>query len=67
MKHIRGWSLLIMVTRAEAICLGYQTLRLHFTGLVGIYILNVLDEKFGKERVGLYRDDGLTCFVVLKM
>ena len=30
--------------------------------LVGVYILNVLGEKYGKERVGLYRDNGLACF-----
>ena len=30
--------------------------------LVRVYILNVLGEKYGKERVGLYRDDGLACF-----
>ena len=30
--------------------------------LVGVYILNVLGEKYGKERVGLYRDDGLAYF-----
>ena len=26
--------------------------------LVGVHILNVLGEKYGKERVGLYKDDG---------
>ena len=31
-------------------------------GLVGIYILNVLGGRYGKERVGLYRDDGLAYF-----
>ena len=30
--------------------------------LVVIYMLNVLGEKYGKERVGLYRDDGLASF-----
>ena len=30
--------------------------------LVGVYILNRFGEKYGKGRVGLYRDDGLTCF-----
>ena len=30
--------------------------------LVGVYILNALGEKYEKERVGLYRDDGLACF-----
>ena len=30
--------------------------------LVGVYIHNVLGEKYGKERVGLYRDNGLAYF-----
>ena len=30
--------------------------------LVGVYILNVLGEKYGKEKVGLYRDDVLAYF-----
>ena len=30
--------------------------------LVGVYILKVLGEKYGKEKVGLYRDYGLACF-----
>ena len=30
--------------------------------LTGLYMLNVLSSKFGKEKIGLYRDDGLTCF-----
>ena len=30
--------------------------------LVPVYILNVLAEKYGKERVRLYRADGLACF-----
>ena len=30
--------------------------------LVGVYILHVLVQKYGKESVGLYRDDDLTCF-----
>ena len=30
--------------------------------LVGLYILHVLGEKYGKDKVGLYRDDGLACF-----
>ena len=33
--------------------------------LVGVYILNELGEKYGKERVGLYKDDGLACFETL--
>ena len=30
--------------------------------LVGVYILNVLGEKYGKERIGLHRNDGLAYF-----
>ena len=30
--------------------------------LVGLYLLNVIGEKFGKEKIGLYRDDGLAVF-----
>ena len=30
--------------------------------LVGLYILHKLGEKYGKERISLYRDDGLACF-----
>ena len=30
--------------------------------LVGLYILHKLGVKYGKERIGLYRDDGLACF-----
>ena len=30
--------------------------------LTGLYILNVLSRKFGKEKIGLYRYDGLSCF-----
>ena len=30
--------------------------------LVGLYILDVLGEKYGKYRIGFYRDDGLVCF-----
>ena len=30
--------------------------------MVGLYILHKLGEKYGKERIGLYRDGGLTCF-----
>ena len=30
--------------------------------LVGLYILHVLGEKFRKDKIGLYRDDGLACF-----
>ena len=29
---------------------------------VGLYILHRLGEKYEKERIGLYRDDGLACF-----
>ena len=30
--------------------------------VVGLYILHELGEKYGKERIALYRDDGLACF-----
>ena len=30
--------------------------------LVGLHILYILGEKYGKHRIGLYRDDGLACF-----
>ena len=30
--------------------------------LVGLYILDVLGEKYGKYRIGFYRDDCLACF-----
>ena len=30
--------------------------------LTGLYILNVLSSEFGKEKIGLYRDDGWSCF-----
>ena len=30
--------------------------------LVGLYILLILGEKYGKHRIGLYRDDRLACF-----
>ena len=30
--------------------------------VVGLYILQILDEKYGKHRIVLYRDDGLACF-----
>ena len=30
--------------------------------LVGLYILHILGQKYGKPRIGLYRDDGLACF-----
>ena len=30
--------------------------------LVGLYILLVLGEKYEKDKVGLYREDGLACF-----
>ena len=28
----------------------------------GLYIVNVLSSEFRKEKIGLYRDDGLSCF-----
>ena len=30
--------------------------------VAGVDALNVLGEKYGKERVGLYIEDGLVCF-----
>ena len=30
--------------------------------LVGLYLLDILREEFGDNRIGLYRDDGLSCF-----
>ena len=30
--------------------------------VVGLYNLQILDEKYGKHRIVLYRDDGLACF-----
>ena len=30
--------------------------------LVGLYLLDILSEEFGDNRIGLYRDDGLSCF-----
>ena len=30
--------------------------------LVGLYILHILGENYGKHRLGLYRHDGLACF-----
>ena len=30
--------------------------------LLGLYILHILGEKYGKHRIGLYHDDGLACF-----
>ena len=30
--------------------------------LVDLYILYILGENYGKDRIGLYRDDGLACF-----
>lgn len=30
--------------------------------LVGLYILNILSNEYGKEHIGLYRDDGLAVF-----
>ena len=29
--------------------------------LVDLYILHILDEKYGKDRIGLYRDNRLAC------
>ena len=30
--------------------------------LVGLYLLDLITKKFGKQNIGLYRDDGLSCF-----
>ena len=30
--------------------------------LVGLYLLDLLTKEFGKQNIGLYRDDGLSCF-----
>ena len=30
--------------------------------LVGLYILHILGEDYGKHRIGMYRDDRLVCF-----
>ena len=30
--------------------------------LPGLYLLNLLTNEFGKNNIGLYRDDGLPCF-----
>ena len=35
--------------------------------IVGVYILNVLREKYGKERVGLCRDNSLVNFKLKKL
>ena len=35
--------------------------------IVGVYILNVLREKYGKERVGLFRDNSLVNFKLKKL
>ena len=30
--------------------------------LIGLYLLNILKNEFGGKNIGLYRDDGLSCF-----
>ena len=30
--------------------------------LVSLYLLDLLTKEFGKQNIGLYRDDGLSCF-----
>ena len=30
--------------------------------LVGLYLLDLITKEFGKQNIGLYRDDGLSCF-----
>ena len=32
--------------------------------VVGLYILHKLDDKYGKERINLYMDDGLACLEI---
>ena len=34
--------------------------------LVGLYILHILDEKYGKNKVGLFYDEGFPCFEYTK-
>ncbi len=46
------------------LCAGNHNIGLPMDGaeiceLVGLFILNKLGQKFGKENIGLYRDDGL--------
>ena len=33
----------------------------------GLYILSVLNSEFGKEEIGLYRDNSLSCFSKIKV
>ena len=33
----------------------------------GLYILSVLNSEFGKEEIGLYRDNSLSCFRKIKV
>ena len=40
---------------------GFKRAR-SFKQASGFYILHILSEKYGKHRIGLYRDDGLGCF-----
>ena len=30
--------------------------------LVGLYLLDILGKEFGDNKIGLFRDDGLSCF-----
>ena len=30
--------------------------------LIGLYILDIFTKEFGHDKIGLYRDDGLSCF-----
>ena len=39
----------------------YKFVHLHIY-ISGLYIVNVLSSEFRKEKIGLYRDDGLSCF-----
>ena len=36
--------------------------RAYICEVVGLYILHKLEEKYGKERISLYRDGSLACF-----
>ena len=36
--------------------------RAEVCGLAGLYLLKLLTNEFGKNYIGLYRDDGFSCF-----
>ena len=46
------------------LCVVFDGLKI--CDLVGVCILNMFGEKYGKESVGLYIEDGLTCFENVK-